>query len=74
MHTINSLRLDRETPPRIHHEHLPSTRQIETYAAGAQTEEEDVGFGGCGEFSEDGGAGFLRHGAVEAEVGDVVAG
>ena len=50
VHAIDRLGFNGEAPPGIHHEHSLRAGQVQTYAAGAQREEEDCEFGPAGEF------------------------
>lgn len=77
VHAVDRLRLDGPGPPRVHHEDVLRGREVEADAAGAQREQQDraVASGrGRGEGGDDGGARFLRHGAIKAEEGYVCAG
>src|SRR5689334_19462613 len=41
VNAVNGLRLDSETPPRIHHEDSSSTRKIKPNAASSQADKQD---------------------------------
>jgi hypothetical protein len=70
MNPINSLRLNRKTPPRIQHEHPRRSHKIQSHPPSLERNQQDHPSPRARKLFEHGRALGLRGAPVEAEVGD----